>query len=262
MKTLRFLGIVLMTILLSVSFAACSSDDDDNDSSESFKNLELVAGNTAVIENGSGVTWASENEYIASVSGNTITAKRVGTVKISSTKGSFDVTVTPQYTLYDDPCMKWGCSTSYVKSFMSDYTFLGEKGDYLIYTGKGAASYVQYRFSDAALTGVAVYVPTSYLDELAAFISERYIYAAKLDDATGHLSPDKKNVVYVTATKLGSTYYYMVYYTDFSQKSSTSNIKQSTPNFMSKTRTTEYGDAEQLNQLTKDIGERITLMQP
>lgn len=260
MKTLRFFGMVLLTVLLSVGFADCSSDDDD-DSPISFKNMELVAGNTAVIENGSGVTWTSENEYIASVSGNTISARRVGTVKISSSKGSFNVTVTPQYTLYDDPCMKWGCSKSYVKSFMNGYTLRKETDDYLIYTGKGAASYVQYGFNNAALTGVAVYVPTSYLDELAAFISERYIYAAKLDDATGHLSPDKKTVVYVTATKLGSAYYYMVYYTDFSQFSDTSNAKRYIPN-LSETRTTENVDAEQLNQLTKDINEIITQINP
>lgn len=36
MKTLRFFGMALMTILLSVSFTACSSDDDDNGSNSAI----------------------------------------------------------------------------------------------------------------------------------------------------------------------------------------------------------------------------------
>jgi len=32
MKTIRFIGMVLMTVLLSVSFAACGGDDDEGDS--------------------------------------------------------------------------------------------------------------------------------------------------------------------------------------------------------------------------------------
>lgn len=117
--------------------------------------------------------------------------------------GAFSVTVTPQYNLYEEPCTNWGCSESYVKSFMSGYTLAKEKDDYLIYAGKGAASYIQYGFDDAALEGCAIYVPRSYVDELVCFMKERYIYVKKGDDYYGFLSIDKKTAILLTSAKLG-----------------------------------------------------------
>ena len=41
MKTLRFIGIALLTVLMSVSFSACGgSDDDDNGGGSSTTTIE------------------------------------------------------------------------------------------------------------------------------------------------------------------------------------------------------------------------------
>jgi len=217
-KIFRFIGMVLMAVLVSVSFAACSSDDDDD--SVNFKNMQMTAGTSTSIENGKGIDWKSENEYIATVSDGTVNALRVGTVKITSEKGSFTVTVSPSSDLYEEPYMKWGSSASSVKSYMSGYTLANETSTGLLYNGKGGATYYAYVFENSGLKYSAVYIPTSYVDELAEFINERYIYATKGDDYTAHLSVDKKVAVFVSATRLNSKYYYQVVYMDFTSSSS------------------------------------------
>lgn len=240
----------LATVILSISFAACGSDDDC--SPVSFKNMEIVAGNSAIIENGGDVTWTSDNEYIATVSDNTITAKRIGTVKISSSKGSFNVTVKPQYNLYTEPCMEWGCSSSHVKSFMSSYTLRNETSNAFIYTGNGAASYTGYILKNGRLTSAAAYVPTSYLNSLAGFINERYIYVTKTDEATMHLSLDKKTIVMVSAEYLNSSYYYVVMYADYSSLS-TSSAKGISFESLTGTRTLTGDDDKTVNNLVDDF---------
>jgi len=47
-KTLRFIGMVLMAVLVSVSFAACSSDDDDDN----------VSGSSSIVG-----SWKQTNSY-------------------------------------------------------------------------------------------------------------------------------------------------------------------------------------------------------
>ena len=40
MKTLRFIGVALLTVLMSVSFSACGGDDDDNGGGSSTTTIE------------------------------------------------------------------------------------------------------------------------------------------------------------------------------------------------------------------------------
>lgn len=217
MKNIKVLLLTALTLIFSVSFISCGGDDDD---SVSFNNLNMTAGTSASIENGKGIDWESENEYIATVSNGTVNALRVGSVRITSDKGSFTVTVSPSSDLYEEPCMKWGSSVSTVKSYMKGYTLVGEKSNVLLYYGNGAATYIGYSFEDSKLKYSVAYIPTSYLDELVEFINERYVYAYKGDDYLGYVSIDEEIAVLVSAQYLNSKYYYAVIYCDFTSSSS------------------------------------------
>lgn len=217
MKNINVLLLTTLALILSVSFTSCGGDDDN---SVSFKNLNMTAGTSTSIENGKGIDWESENEYIATVSNGTVNALRVGSVRITSDKGSFTVTVSPSSSLYEEPYMKWGSSVSTVKSYMKGYTLLGEKNNILLYYGNGAATYIGYTFENSKLDNSVAYIPTSYLDELVDFINERYVYAYKGDDYLGYVSIDKKIAVLITAQNLNSKYYYAVLYCDFTSSSS------------------------------------------
>lgn len=207
MKRIKFISLIAILSSFVCSFSSCSNDDDNE---LKYKNLTIVAGSTATIENGKDISWTSENEYIASVESNIVQAKRVGTTKIVSDKGSFTVTVTPKYNLYEEPCMQWGCSKSVVKSFMKNYEELDETEDVILYEGRGMEDYIGYTFENSKLKTSSVYIPVAYMDELVDFISERYIYATKTDDYVGFISVDMKTLAVVTATYLGSNYYYAV----------------------------------------------------
>jgi len=58
-NTFKLIGMVLMAVLVSVGFAACSDDDDDDN--VNFKNMQMTAGTSMSIENGNGIDWESEN---------------------------------------------------------------------------------------------------------------------------------------------------------------------------------------------------------
>lgn len=64
-------------------------------------------------------------------------------------------------------------------------------------------------------------------------------------------------MVYVTATKLGSSYYYMVIYADITKYSDSSDAKTRISNFMPATRAVSQNDSETLKQLTKSFGDKI-----
>lgn len=85
MKTLRLFGMVLMTVLLSVSFAACGDDDDDDNNVPTA--TELV-----------GTTWrgtsSSWNGYYATV---TFTSTSECTVKVYDNSGNLDEQETCAY---------------------------------------------------------------------------------------------------------------------------------------------------------------------
>jgi len=84
-KTFRFIGMVLMAVLVSVSFAACSDDDDDDNS------IPTAAQMLNTTWKGSGNAW---NGYSATV---TFNSNSSCTVKVYDNKGNLDETETCEY---------------------------------------------------------------------------------------------------------------------------------------------------------------------
>jgi len=84
-KTFRFIGMVLMAVLVSVGFAACSDDDEDDNS------IPTAAQLLNTTWRGSGNAW---NGYSATV---TFNSSSSCTVKVYDNKGNLDETETCKY---------------------------------------------------------------------------------------------------------------------------------------------------------------------
>ncbi len=216
MKTSKLLSLFFAFVAFT-SLYSCSSDDDD-DKKLSFKDITLKAGKTHIIENGNDIQWTSDNEYIASVKNHIISAHRVGTTIISGGEYEFNVTVESTLNLYEDPCFNWGASISKVKSFMSGYELMSSNSEILIYKGQLYADYVAYFFENSKLSLSSVYVPTDYVDEIADFLAEKYIYATYDEDEgyIGYISVDQRMAIILTVSELGGEYYYNVLYAEAS----------------------------------------------
>lgn len=212
--------LIILTIICSF-LSACSSDD--NDDKTKFGNVSIAAGENKVIKGADGTTWTSENKYIAEIENGTLKAHRVGETKLISSKGSFKVNVLPKYSYYKEPYMGWGVSTTSIKNNMKGYTLVGETEKALMYNGKGIEAYVMYLLENSRLNSAAVFIPTSYSDEVVEFLNERYVYGTKEDNYIGMISPDRKILVVITAQKLNSTIYYTVIY---GENTSSSKIVQ------------------------------------
>lgn len=227
----------------SLSFISCGGDDDDE--STSFENMEILSGSSATIKNGENISWTSKQSLIASVSGNTVTGHIIGTTTISSTKGTFNVTVQPANTLYDEPCLEWGASTTRIKSFMKSYTQMtgnnnNTSTEALAYYGTKGAYMYGYLFSNNKLKSSIVFVKTYYVEALVKHLTERYVKVDSDDDHIYMIDIDKKTVVIVGTEKLNGTYYYTVMYGEFSN----SNKMKTSPFINATTRTADIGSNE------------------
>ncbi len=224
MKTLRNILLLALMSAFVINLTSCSSDKDDE---VKFGDMNMETGTEENIKNGDGLTWKSENDLIASVSGSVVSAVRQGSVVIASDKGSFKVNVTPKHTLYSDPCFEWGSSVSHVKSFMKGYRLFNETDKVLLYNGTGAVEYVAYLFENSKLNDSGVYVKPAYMDDLVEHLNERYVYVGTDDNYnTYYASPNKRMAVGVGAQYLGGNYYYLVVFTDAKSLDTAKAMKQ------------------------------------
>lgn len=221
MKKFNIVSSIAIIFIFTFSFISCSDDDDDENIK--FEDIELTAGNSQTIRNGQNIVWESENDLIATVNNGTVNALRVGTVKITSDKGSFTVTVSPTSRLYDEPYMEWGDTKSTVKSYMSSYELLNETNTICIYEGNGAIDFIGYQFENSMLKTAIVYIPTTYLEELVEFLTERYVYVTSTDDISAMISVDGETIVGVTAQSINSRVYYAVIYTEAPEETNISS---------------------------------------
>ncbi|MDR2920091.1 MAG: Ig-like domain-containing protein [Tannerella sp.] len=217
---------LLMLMALPFVFTSCS-DDDDEDNGIKIKNskIEMVAGDSEQINVTSdlSLSYTSEDEYYATVSSTgVITAKRVGETNIIVTNAEaaakVSVIVSPKYTTYPDPDFMFGETRSNViKKHGTPDT---ETDDAVLYDGYSTkAPIIIYTF-DASnkVSGVGVMIGTTYTEELAAFLAERYVML----EGTGnmalvgfdHLDEDKATMG--LAVSLYNTSYWTVLYVPYS----------------------------------------------
>ena len=207
--------IYLFTFVLVCALCACGGDEDEP--TVKFSNKSLSYGETYSIPNGSKTEWLSSNDYIVSVSGSTIKAERVGEATISSKKGSFKVTVTPNTYVYTEPCLQWGCTKSTVKSYMNKISAVSIREDNsttLNYFGSGKVQMYNYTFENSGLKGAGAALNGDYVDTnaMSNFMVERYI-PVDVDESnyTFYLiSPDEKTFVGMQLRASGRTIIYLI----------------------------------------------------
>lgn len=202
-------AILFIACLCTISFTSCSDDDDSID----MPDVTLKAGDTYTID--TGTNWLSANTMIATVTGNTIKAVRVGKTKISNSNASFNLTVTPKYDLYDDPCMKWGASEATVNNYMKGHTMLSQEDDMTIYSGDGVAELYAYFFDDGKLTMSIVALDAErYYQTLHSFLAERYQFLGQDDEDLSlyYISMDGNLAIMVELVEISDVIYAYVSY--------------------------------------------------
>lgn len=207
--------VYLVTLVLGCVLCACGGEDDEP--AVKFNNQSLSYGETYSIPNGTNTEWESSNDLIVSVSGSTIKAERVGEATISSRKGSFKVTVTPNTYVYTEPCLQWWCTKSTVKSYMNKITTVTIKEDNsttLNYFGSGKVLMYNYTFENSGLKGAGAALDGDYVDAnaMSDFMVERYV-PVEVDETnyTFYLiSPDEKTFVGMQLRVSGRTIIYLI----------------------------------------------------
>lgn len=183
--------IYLFAILfLALSFVACSSDDDPVILTISDSKLEMYSGNEMLLTATASAQWTSDNEFVAEVDeSGKVTANHIGNATITASNGDkrayCKVNVVPQYSLYADPILKFGCSQYYVKD-EEKRTLIKKTSSYLSYEGENDnVPGIVYNFKNDQLTSVFVLVKHNYssamAEKLVGFLSERYAVAGAND---------------------------------------------------------------------------------
>ncbi len=208
---MRNLNVVLLLSIFTMvtgAFSSCSSDDD----SPKFNDVTLVAGSSQSLTLGKDLEWKSGNDLIASVTNGEIVAKRVGEVRIVSTKGTFKVNVTPRYSYFDEPCLAFGSTIQGVKNEMKSYTLKSEDDEKLLYKGVGYTKGILYVFENSALEFSYILTSASYSKQVANWTGERYVPLTFGDDYIGMISVDKTIVIIIMPMNIGNSWYYAIGY--------------------------------------------------
>ena len=210
-----------------IGFVACNGDEDEPD--VKFNDVTLTCNETYSIKNGTGVEWRSSNELIASVSGNVVTAGCIGEAVISSTKGSFKVTVKGTIgNVYQIPCLNWGASKSTVKSFMKGRTIEEETSTDLVYAGSGAEICTMYSFENSKLSSSSIALDGDYInsENLIYFLLERYVPLSYDEDNYYFYftTPDLETGVVLALAEYSGTLVYLIVYVPISENSRSMNI--------------------------------------
>ena len=152
MKSKSFLMAMLLTVSVSVMFTACSKEEPEPDPTLDKYQVTLKTGqSTTVTYTGPGsCQWHSDEPRIATVKNGVIKGVRIGKTKIHANDLVCDVTITPRYTRYYEPCTEWNCSRNKVISYMSGYSLNGNSSENpLAYYGTGSVIAYMYDFNSS-----------------------------------------------------------------------------------------------------------------
>lgn len=202
------LFVALLALVVLPLFVSCGSDDVE-DMKVSVPDQSLYHKQTYDIPVKGN--WVSDNALIASVSGNKVEGVTVGKTRISNGSSSFNVTVKPKYTYFDEPCLDWGASTSTVKNKMSGYSIYKETSTNISYYGKNKETNVVYSFASGGLKSVMVFISKSDflgIPNLADYLLERYIVIDADNSSAGFVTNDKKTIIVMTSDYQGVYIYY------------------------------------------------------
>lgn len=185
MKKVLFTFCTFMCVML---FTSCENSKMKISPSHVTLHFEEEVGLT-VTDNHSNVTWATDDDFVASVNYNGIvTAEHVGTTTITAKDGKEDaycsVSVTPEYYTYNEPIMDWGCSKQ---------TLISKKGTpdsnqsdvvaYIQSESKGIIEMYKFEYGKLVMSYVGLSLNFANTD-VANFLIERYLPVTITDSGT------------------------------------------------------------------------------
>ncbi len=153
------------------------SDDDDIKTNY----LIMYVGDKEEIE-GTVVTATSENDFVASVEGNVVTANHKGsTVIVVNEKHPVIIMVFSLRTSIPDPVLKWDEPKDTIKAYHTKGTIYQDDDETLVYQNCGDAKMIGYTFDEEGkLSSAAVGVESSKALTLLYYLRDRYyIYPEK-----------------------------------------------------------------------------------
>ena len=159
--------------------------------------LIMFVGDKNNIE-GTVVTATSENEFVASIKGNVVTANHIGvTIILVNEKHPVIIMVFALYTSIPDPVLKWGEPKDTIKVNHNKGNIIKEDEEILMYENCGDAKNIGYMFEEGKLYAVGLTVSSSKSNTLLQYLKERYyIYPEKQSDGSylGFDGYDKEHI--------------------------------------------------------------------
>ena len=224
---------ILFLMMVVAAMAACSDGEDGEGNYVNTNPISMYVDDGVVLDmNYEPQSVVSENDFIVSVYGDSISGFHVGNTNVViDEKHVIPVEVKGRYNTWIDPVTEWGCSKEYVKSHYKECTLEvdDEEDDVLIYSDSGSSELVGYSFKDGGLAFVVVYIKTFYSSEVVNFLTERFFMVPYPEEpliAAGfnHYDTDKADT-YVGLAMENISYLtigYMVYDKSAESKSSAS----------------------------------------
>ena len=181
---------MIMALALPLAFASCG---DDNESTLTLdKGTATLDYKTTIDLNASekGGTWASSNEFVASVDKNgkvTANHEGVATITVSKDGQSASCRVTVNATNNNfNTILTWGATPAQVKANVSnELEILAEQGDNLIYSLPNEAyPWYGFIFKNGGLAGSSIYFTDEMFDDydFNGYLEQRYVKVETPED--------------------------------------------------------------------------------
>lgn len=171
----------LLALLPMVLLTSCSEEDkavklflDKSEISLYYEDeVRLMASDLE-----RNVTWSSENEFVATVSGNgVVEGRHVGKTFIIASNGSETarcaVEVKPKYNTFVEPILDFGASKYEIKA-KERRVLVSEDDTSLIYEDSKEGVHVIYMFENGKMKGVGFGLSYIYVNAITDFLLERY----------------------------------------------------------------------------------------
>lgn len=183
---MRKILFVCMTVVAATAFVGCSKNDSGITLAKTEVTLYFGEEYQIEAETDSNLTYASENEYHATVSDTgLVSALFVGETNIIVSDGNNSTTlrviVAPESNLYEEPCLEWGARAARVEELCgTPDSNDGESWAYMYPTK--AVDMIMYMFENGLLQSAGVMVKSGYSTELATYLAERYMSLGYIDN--------------------------------------------------------------------------------
>lgn len=245
MKKMFSLMLVMTSILC---FTACSSDDEEK--LPNIPNSKYIKVGES-FDLGYECNWVSSNTFSVTVNNSgVIKGVRKGTAYVYSKDKDLEcyVSVSPSYTLYNEPIIDWGISKSSIRSRKG--TPDSENSTTFTYNTNSTITPIEmYLFKDNQLAASAIVVKTSYTDELVEHLSQRF-KPATVDIENYRLYFIDAETISETETavvaQLYNTSYWLVMYSEYTSTRSVTNNTELFDTMISELKSQDF-DTSSLN---------------